>query len=106
PLGIYRFGKGFYCGWICSCRALAETLGDTHRHKMPHGPRWNRLDLAGQVVLAIALLLLVVRIAGWALPAGNWIDAQFDAQFKERYKWTVDVFLGGVVGYGVYFWYS
>ena len=106
PLGIHRFGKGFYCGWICSCGALAETLGDTHRHKMPHGPRWNRLDLAGQVVLAVALLLLALRIAGWVLPAGNWIDVHFDAELKERYKWTVDVFLGGVVGYGVYFWYS
>ena len=106
PLGIHFFGKGVYCGWICSCGALAETLGDTHRHKMPHGPRWNRLNLAGQVILAIAVVLLVVRIAGWMLPEGNWVDAHFDALLKDRYKWTVDVFLAGVVGYGVYFWYS
>jgi NosR/NirI family nitrous oxide reductase transcriptional regulator len=105
PLGVARFGKGFYCGWICSCGALAETLGDTHRHKMPHGPGWNRANLAGQVVLAVAVLLLIVRVAGWALPAGNWADA-ISEPLKERYKWTVDVFLGGVVGYGVYFWYS
>ena len=106
PLGIYFFGKGVYCGWICSCGALAETLGDTHRHKMPHGPRWNRLNLAGQVILAVAVILLGVRIAGWALPPGNGVDASFDGLFKERYKWTVDVFLAGVIGYGVYFWYS
>jgi NosR/NirI family nitrous oxide reductase transcriptional regulator len=106
PLGIYFFGKGVYCGWICSCGALAETLGDTHRHKMPHGPRWNRLNLAGQVVLGVAIALMLMRIAGWTLPAGNWIDGHFDALFKERYKWMVDVFLAGVVGYGVYFWYS
>jgi NosR/NirI family transcriptional regulator, nitrous oxide reductase regulator len=106
PLGIYFFGKGVYCGWICSCGALAETLGDTHRHRMPHGPRWNRLNLAGQVILAIAVAMLVLRVVGWMLPAGNWVDTHFDAVFKERYKWTVDVFLAGVVGYGVYFWYS
>ena len=47
PVLIYYFGKGAYCGWICSCGALAETLGDTHRHKMPHGPRWNRLNMLG-----------------------------------------------------------
>ena len=105
PLGIYWFGKGFYCGWICSCGALAETLGDTHRHKMPHGPGWNRANFAGQAVLAVAILLLIVRVAGWALPAGNWADAVSEP-LKERYKWTVDVFLAGVVGYGVYFWYS
>jgi polyferredoxin len=106
PLGIYYFGKGVYCGWICSCGALAETLGDTHRHKMPHGPGWNRLNMAGQAILAIAVILLGIRIAGWILPPGNWVDANFDGLLKERYKWTVDVFLAGVIGYGVYFWYS
>ena len=106
PLGIYYFGKGVYCGWICSCGALAETLGDTHRHKMPHGPFWNRLNMAGQGVLAVAMALLVVRIVGWILPAGNIADAIFEPILKTRYKWTVDVFLAGVVGYGAYFWYS
>lgn len=106
PLGVYLYGKGFYCGWICSCGALAETLGDTHRHKMPHGPGWNRLNLFGQGILAVAIALLLVRIAGWALPDGNWADRLFDPVLGAGYKWTVDVFLAGVVGYGVYFWYS
>src|SRR6478735_4184095 len=56
PLIVRRWGKGAYCGWICSCGGLAETLGDQHRHKMPHGPRWNRLNMVGQVILGIALL--------------------------------------------------
>ncbi|HSQ59300.1 MAG TPA: NAD(P)-binding domain-containing protein [Acidobacteriota bacterium] len=106
PLGIYFWGKGVYCGWICSCGALAETLGDTHRHKMPHGPGWNRLNLAGQAILAVALLGLLLRIAGWLLPEGNSVDALFDPWLKTPYKWIVDVTLAGVVGYGVYFWYS
>src|SRR5262245_2231305 len=106
PLGIRWFGKGVYCGWICSCGALAETLGDTHRHRMPHGPRWNRLNAAGQVILAIAVALLIVRIAGWMGREGNWIDVHFDSLFKERYKWTIDVFIAGVLGYGLYFWFS
>jgi ferredoxin len=106
PLGIYYFGKGVYCGWICSCGALAETLGDTHRHKMPHGPGWNRLNLAGQGILGVAVLILILRIAGWILPGGNAIDAVFDPLLKTPYKWFVDVTLAGVVGYGVYFWFS
>ena len=28
PALVWRWGKGAYCGWICSCGALAETLGD------------------------------------------------------------------------------
>jgi ferredoxin len=106
PLGIYFFGKGVYCGWICSCGALAETLGDTYRQKMPHGPGWNRLNLAGQGVLAVAVLFLILRIAGWLLPAGNVLAQNFDAWFKTPYKWFVDVTLGSVVGYGLYYWYS
>lgn len=106
PLGIYFYGKGFYCGWICSCGALAETLGDTHRHKMPHGPVWNRLNMIGQIILGVAIVLLGVRILGWALPDGNAADRIFDPLLKDRYKWIVDVFLAGVVGYGLYFWYS
>ena len=72
---------------------------------MPHGPGWNRFNMAGQVILGIALILLVVRIAGWALPDGNWADRAFPV-LQSNYKWWVDVFLAGIVGYGVYFWYS
>jgi NAD-dependent dihydropyrimidine dehydrogenase PreA subunit len=106
PLAVWFFGKGAYCGWICSCGALAETLGDAHRHQMPHGPGWNRLNLAGQGVLAIAVLLLLVRIAGWAMPDGNAAERIFESVLEPQYKWCVDVFLAGVVGYGVYFWFS
>ena len=60
PLIVYRWGKGAYCGWICSCGGLAETLGDTHREKMPHGPVWNRVNMAGQVILLAALILLAL----------------------------------------------
>lgn len=109
PIIIYFWGKGAYCGWICSCGALAETLGDTHRHKMPHGPKWNRLNMAGQVILVIAVLLLVLRVVSWIFP--EWYalrNAVYLAVQGSRlsYKWMVDVFLAGVIGYGLYFWYS
>lgn len=68
PALVWRWGKGAYCGWICSCGALAETMGDKQRQKMPHGPFWNRFNMAGQVILALAFLLLLVRFAGWIWP--------------------------------------
>ena len=68
PLIVRRWGKGAYCGWICSCGALAETMGDTQRQKMPHGPTWNRVNLVGQVILAICLLLFAARIVTWTAP--------------------------------------
>ncbi|MCH7549429.1 MAG: NAD(P)-binding domain-containing protein [Candidatus Krumholzibacteriota bacterium] len=105
PVMIYFWGKGAYCGWICSCGALAETLGDTQRTKMPHGPRWNRLNIVGQVILAVAFALLAVRIIGWLGPSDSAL-ARFFPRALHEWKWLVDVFLAGIVGYGLYFWYS
>lgn len=104
PALVYWWGKGAYCGWICSCGALAETLGDTHRTKMVHGRTWNRANVFGQGVLAVAFVLLFVRVAGWIWP-GSWPDRIFPSALH-HYKWTVDVFLAGVIGYGFYFWFS
>ena len=105
PLAVGRFGRGAYCGWVCPRGALAETLGDTGRWKMPHGYRWNRLALAGQVVLGAALALLALRIAGWLQPADTGTDA-LCARLWDRYRWTVDVLLAGGLGYGLFFWAS
>ena len=104
PALIYFWGKGAYCGWICSCGALAETLGDRQRHKMPHGPFWNRVNVVGQIILVAVTMLMLLRIAGWIWP-GSTAARVFRIGF-EGYAWFVDLFLAGIIGYGVYFWYS
>jgi len=105
PAAVYVWGKGAYCGWVCSCGALAETLGDTHRTKMWHGPRANRFNMFGQAVLAVALVMLVWRVVGWVLGDDSALSRAFPL-VMDKYKWVVDVGLAGVVGYGFYFWYS
>jgi thioredoxin reductase/ferredoxin len=121
PLLVYFFGKGAYCGWICSCGALAETMGDAHRHKMPHGPAWNRLNLVGQWILLLAFVLLLLRVAAWLLPWGHPLHALYSALLQGKtpsgaslpfplpflsYGWLVDLFLAGIVGTGLYFHFS
>ncbi len=116
---IYFYGKGAYCGWICSCGALAETMGDAHRTKMPHGPFWSKLNMAGQVILWVAVALMVLRVVGWIAPesfAGKWFDLLLSGKHYAadgsvisnpiNYKWIVDVSLAGVIGVGFYFWFS
>ena len=114
PIGIYFYGKGVYCGWICSCGAMAETLGDTHRHKMPHGPIWNRMNMIGQVFLAAALIILVFRIASWIWPGGT-AENVYQATLPTKgdggtpaanYAWFVDLFWAGILGFGLYFHFS
>jgi thioredoxin reductase/polyferredoxin len=113
PLLIRRWGKGVYCGWICSCGALAETLGDTHRHKMPHGPKWNRLNMIGQFFLLLSFIMLAGRLVSWAVP-GTAIGTAFGSMYVGilkglpglNYIWFVDLLFAGIIGVGLYFHFS
>ena len=110
PFIVWKWGKGAYCGWICSCGALAETLGDAHRHKMPHGPFWNKFNMLGQVILAVAFIMMGFRILGWVMPDGNFADTAFNAMLSGipvlNWKYAVDVWLAGVFGVAFYFHFS
>ncbi len=121
PLIVYRWGKGAYCGWICSCGALAETLGDTQRQQMPHGPRWNQLNMVGQIILALAFLLLALRLVSWLLPHDHWVNTLYMGLLMGKdtgwgslgfpftflnYVWLVDLLLAGVLGVGLYWHFS
>ena len=121
PLIIYFWGKGAYCGWICSCGALAETMGDNHRHKMPHGMVWNKVNIVGQVALLLASVLLILRLVGWALPHDHWINGAYMGLFMGKgtnwgnlpfpltflnYVWSVDLLLAGILGVGLYWHFS
>ena len=124
PLMIWFWGKGSYCGWICSCGALAETVGDTLRTKMPHGEVWNRLNMVGQVVLGFAFLILAFRIVSWVVPDSaigrafdgaymatlmgrdaNWDSLPFPFTFL-NYQWVVDITMAGIIGVGFYMHFS
>ncbi|MEM7246858.1 MAG: NAD(P)-binding domain-containing protein [Acidobacteriota bacterium] len=106
PAAIYYWGKGVYCGWLCSCGAMAETMGDQHRHAMPHGPWSNRLNMLGQAILVLAFVLLGLRIVGW-VQGHDSMAAQLHASlFAGFYAHAVDILLAGVLGVGLYFWFS
>jgi 4Fe-4S binding protein len=112
-----QVGKGAYCGWICSCGALAETMGDAHRQKMPHGPLWNRVNMVGQAALVDAVALFFARVISWSAPntgVGRAAEKLFSgllsgwsvAAVELNYYHVVDIFLAGIVGVGMYFWFS
>jgi thioredoxin reductase/ferredoxin len=105
PLMVRRWGKGAYCGWICSCGALAETLGDRHREKMPHGPLYNRMNMIGQVFLAFALVLLVLKILQWTTGLGLF-GTLFNYIPIVNYYYLVDLVWAGIIGVALYFHFS
>lgn len=109
PLLVYKYGKGAYCGWICSCGGLAETLGDEHRQKMPHGKWAYRLEHSGQYILLLAFILTVLKLVG---VYGKVYDPNLEMgefladSIKWIYDLVVDIGLAGVVGVGFYFFFS
>ncbi len=97
PFLVFRYGKGAYCGWICSCGGLAETLGDEHRTKMPHSGFAYKIEHSGQWILLLAIVLTVMKLFGLGVISDSvkWI-----------YDLGIDVLLAGVIGVGCYFLFS
>lgn len=110
PFIIRYWGKGAYCGWICSCGALAETLGDEHRTKMPHGTGPKKWELAGQWILAFAFIItaakLVAVVGNFNIPIIHSSLDSLASTGRYIYLVVVDIIFGGVLGLGVYFFLS
>ena len=105
PLLVWRWGKGAYCGWICSCGALAETMGDRHRQQMWHGPVANRWNMFGQVILVLGTLLTILFMLSWHPALAGTLKA-LTKPLLSSYKFVVDLMIGGAIGVGFYFWFS
>ncbi|NIL97546.1 MAG: iron-sulfur cluster-binding protein, partial [Planctomycetales bacterium] len=66
------------------------------------------LNMIGQVFLAFAVILMLLRVLGWA--GLGWATTAFDYGSKNlpllNYAWFVDLVFAGVLGVGLYFWFS
>jgi polyferredoxin len=92
-------------------------MGDTHREKMPHGPFWNRLNMAGQVILLAALLIAGFRFVGWMAPnsvlgrtsmrlSSGLLNQWSVLGVELNYYHVVDIGIAGIIGLCMYFWFS
>ena len=110
PLIIYKWGKGAYCGWICSCGAMAETLCDEYRTLAHHGPRAKKWENFGQWALLAAFLITGVKLLSilWnvEIPIINEKISFLADFFQKFYYIGIDVIFAGVLGVGVYFFLS
>jgi polyferredoxin len=88
PLFTIRFGK-IYCSYICSCGALAETVGNGFRHRGPKGDGPRRLEKWGFVFIVMAAVATVAPFFG------------HDYLLKQYNVW-VGTFLAGAIAIGMY----
>ena len=110
PFIVYKWGKGAYCGWICSCGAMAETLGDEYRTLAPHGPKAKKWENFGQWALLVAFTITAIKLIGVLynieIPIINQ-KASYAADFVQKFYYIgIDVIFAGVLGVGVYFFLS
>jgi thioredoxin reductase/ferredoxin len=110
PYIVYKWGKGAYCGWICSCGALAETLGDEYRTLAPHGPRAKKWENFGQWALLAAFVVtglkLLSGLYNFNIPVINEKISYTADILHNIYYIGIDVIFAGVLGAGVYFFLS
>ncbi|MBT4220918.1 MAG: NAD(P)-binding domain-containing protein [Candidatus Magasanikbacteria bacterium] len=105
PFIVIKWGKGAYCSWICSCGAMAETLGDEYRTLAPHGERAKKWDNAGQIVLLAIFITTILHMLGW-IPSLSEALRGVNELLLGGYKVIVDTLLAGTIGIGLYFFFS
>ncbi|MBI4853578.1 MAG: NAD(P)-binding domain-containing protein [Acidobacteria bacterium] len=111
PILIYYFGKGAYCGWICSCGGLAETLGDSYRTLAPHGATAKKWENLSQIILFSIFLITFIWILGHWFSYGTitFFGISLEQISENLYKWYtlfIDIGFAGTIGLGTYFFYS
>lgn len=117
PLFTIKFGK-IYCSYICSCGALAETVGNSYRHRGPKGdfPRW--VERLGYVFILWAVVatfgnfypdaVIVPPNDALAWVNGNMLGYDHatgtikGAQVFGNYQTIVGTFLAGSMAIGLY----
>ncbi len=88
PVFTLFFGK-FYCSHVCSCGALAETVGSSFRHRGPKGDGARWVERFGYVVIPLAVLVTILHMMGIDTPLGY-------------YNSLVGTFFAGALAIGVY----
>jgi thioredoxin reductase len=97
PFLVIKWGKGAYCAWICSCGAMAETLGDEYRQLAPHGAKAKKMENSGQIILLLILITTTLHILGWVPSLSGALEG-INAMLSNGYKFFVDILLAGTIG--------
>jgi len=103
PLLALRFGKRWYCSWICGCGGLANTFGDPWRHltsKSSRAWRYERVAVHSVMVIAVVTTLLVA--ADFFVGEHVALLHAVAVPTRRFYGLIVGAMLAGVVGMGFY----
>ena len=86
PILTYKFGKRWYCSWVCGCGGLAETAGDAFRHLSDNSIRAWKLE---RWMIHSILVLITLSTVG--------VVHSYLLEHSEEYWLSPSVFILGVV---------
>jgi thioredoxin reductase/Pyruvate/2-oxoacid:ferredoxin oxidoreductase delta subunit len=101
PLFTIRYGK-IYCSYICSCGALAETVGNGFRHRGPKGDLPRKIEKYGYIFILLATIATIADLFGWQPVL--WVTGKgpFRLDLFGWYDIWVGTFLAGAMAIGLY----
>ena len=66
PFLTYKFGKRWYCSWVCGCGGLAETAGDPYRHLSDKSLKaWKVERWLIHSVLVFSIVMTIAVVYGY-----------------------------------------
>jgi len=87
PILTYKYGKRWYCSWVCGCGGLAETAGDPFRHLSDK--RQVAWQIERWVVHSVVVFVTLMTTA---------VIYSYLGEDSSKYWLTKNVFLLGVAG--------
>ncbi len=63
PYLTYKYGKRWYCSWVCGCGGLAETAGDSFRHLSDKSLRAWKIErwlIHGILLFSVVMTIAVI----------------------------------------------
>jgi polyferredoxin len=101
PLLTWRFGKRWYCSFVCGCGGLAETLGDPFRQQSIKSRAAWRVErwMIHAVLVFVTLSTALLWFNSWR--RGEFLGAWSNA-FSKSYGLLIGAIFSGVIGVGFY----
>ncbi|MFN2458096.1 MAG: 4Fe-4S binding protein [Chitinophagaceae bacterium] len=101
PILTYKYGKRWYCSWVCGCGGLAETAGDPYRHLSDK--RLKAWKVERWMVHSVLVLITVTTILLWlnSYYKGGILGSVSGA-FAKWYGFFIGAIFSGVIGVGFY----
>ena len=101
PILTYKYGKRWYCSWVCGCGGLAETAGDPYRHLSDKSLKAWKIErwLIYPILVIITIITILLWINSWK---GGTLLGGISGTLAMWYGFFIGSIFSGVIGTGFY----